>query len=102
LKLLAYAAKKILRHYVIPYWTQEEEWKCIGGFDSKLNTLSSLDFELIKFFSKLVILPEYVFRDGAVKLKEVLEDPNGFWTLKFLQQDLWGELAFDKYQISNS
>jgi hypothetical protein len=22
--------------------------------------------------------------------------------LKFLQQDLWGELAFDKYQISNS
>jgi tRNA threonylcarbamoyladenosine biosynthesis protein TsaB len=106
LKLLAYAAIKNIEGitYVIPVLDARRMEVYREVFDSKLNTLSALDSELIdqNSFKAWLDLDRVCFLgDGAVKLKEVLEDCNAIFLDIEISARFMGELAFDKYKMSN-
>jgi tRNA threonylcarbamoyladenosine biosynthesis protein TsaB len=106
LKLLAYAAIKNIEGiaYVIPVLDARRMEVYREVFDSKLNTLSALDSELIdqNSFKAWLDLDKVCFLgDGAVKLKKVLEDCNAIFLDIEISARFMGELAFDKYKMSN-
>jgi len=106
LKLLAYAAVQNIGDiaYVIPVLDARRMEVYREVFDSKLKTLSGLDSELIdkNSFKAWLDLNRVCFvGDGAEKLKEVLDDPKAIFLDIEISAKFMGELAFDKYQISN-
>lgn len=105
LKLLAYAAVEKLGHipYIIPTLDARRMEVYREVFDSKLNSLSALDAELIDedSFRAWLDLDQVCFLgDGAEKIKGVITNSNAIFLDVEISAKFMGVLAYEKYRNS--
>jgi tRNA threonylcarbamoyladenosine biosynthesis protein TsaB len=106
LKLLAFAAVERLGNisYIIPVLDARRMEVYREIFDSKLNSLSALGFELIDQYSFKEWLDQNqvcFLGDGATKLKEVIDHANAIFLDLEISASFMGVLAFEKFQNSD-